>query len=117
MVIIAIAVNLIAGQLPESVKETDISGNKVYEISDTSREIIAGLEDDIDITVITEEDYLDDMLRTFLRKYVALSRPSFHDIVDPVLHPSVLEEYDTEEDTIVVECESTVFPKRHSFLI
>lgn len=107
VVIIAIAVNLIAGQLPESVKETDISGNKVYEISDTSREIIAGLEDDIDITVITEEDYLDDMLRTFLRKYVALSDHLSMDIVDPVLHPSVLEEYDTEEDTIVVECEST----------
>lgn len=107
VVIIAIAVNLIAGQLPESVKETDISGNKVYEISDTSREIIAGLEDDIDITVITEEDYLDDMLRTFLQKYVALSDHLSMDIVDPVLHPSVLEEYDTEEDTIVVECEST----------
>ncbi len=107
VVIIAIVVNLIAGQLPENIKETDISSDKVYEISDTSREIIAGLEDDIDITVITEEDYLDDMLRTFLQKYTALSDHLSMDIIDPVLHPSVLEEYDTEGDTIVVECKST----------
>ena len=105
VIIIAIIVNMIAGQLPESVKEADISSNSVYEISDRSREIIGALEDDVKITVIAEEDSLDDMLKTFLQKYTDLSDHLSMEIVDPVLHPSVLEEYETESDTIIVECE------------
>lgn len=106
VIIIAVVINMTAQQLPENIKELDISSNKVYEISDTSREIIGDLEDDITITVIAEEDSLDDMLKTFLEKYVALSDHLSMEIIDPVLHPSALEEYDTESDTVIVSCES-----------
>ena len=98
---------MIAGQLPEDVKQTDISSNKVYEISDTSRKMLKKLDKDIKITVIAEEDSIDDMLRTFLKKYTALSDRLSMEIVDPVLHPSALEEYDTESDTVIVSCEDT----------
>lgn len=106
VIIIAVVINMTAQQIPENIRELDISSNKVYEISDTSREIIGDLEDDITITVIAEEDSLDDMLKTFLEKYVALSDHLSMEIIDPVLHPSVLEEYDTESDTVIVSCES-----------
>lgn len=107
VVIIAVVLNLIAGQLPEDVKQTDISSNKVYEISDTSRKLLKNLDHDVSITVIAEEDSIDDMLRTFLKKYTALSDRLSMKIVDPVLHPAALEEYDTESDTVVVSCEDT----------
>lgn len=107
VIIIAIVLNMIAGQLPEDVKQTDISSNKVYEISDTSRKMLKKLDKDIKITVIAEEDSIDDMLRTFLKKYTALSDRLSMEIVDPVLHPSALEEYDTESDTVIVSCEDT----------
>ena len=107
VIIIAVILNMIVGQLPESVKEADISSNSIYEISDKSREIIGDLKNDVTITVIAEEDSLDDMLTTFLHKYTDLSKHLSMEIVDPVLHPSVLEEYGTDSDTIVVECEDT----------
>lgn len=107
VIIIAVVLNMIAGQLPEDVKQTDISSNKVYEISDTSRKLLKNLDHDISITVIAEEDSIDDMLRTFLKKYTALSDRLSMEIIDPVLHPSALEEYDTESDTVIVSCEDT----------
>lgn len=107
VIAIAVLINLIAGQLPSGVKEIDISDNKIYEISDTSRKLLKNLEQEIQITVIAEEDSIDERLRTFLDKYTALSDKITMEIIDPVLHPSVLTEYDTETDTIVVECEET----------
>lgn len=100
VIAIAVLINLIAGQLPSGVKEIDISDNKIYEISDTSRKLLKNLEQEIQITVIAEEDSIDERLRTFLDKYTALSDKITMEIIDSVLHPSVLTEYDTETDTI-----------------
>lgn len=107
VVMIAVVLNMIAGQLPEDVKQRDISSNKVYEISDTSRKLLKNMDHDVSITVIAEEDSLDDMVKTFLKKYTALSDRLSLEIIDPVLHPSALEEYDTESDTVVVSCKDT----------
>ena len=38
VIAIVIVINMIAGQLPESIRNIDISDNRIYEISDTSRE-------------------------------------------------------------------------------
>ena len=37
---IVVAVNLIAAQLPENIRKIDISDNKIYEISKTSKKIL-----------------------------------------------------------------------------
>lgn len=107
VLIIAVVVNLIGGKLPASVKEIDISSNKVYEISDTSREMLLELEEDIVITVIAEVNSVDDRLKTFLEKYTALSEHLKLEFVDPVAHPSALTEYETETNTVIVSCEKT----------
>lgn len=104
---IAVIINLIAGQLPSGAKELDISDNQIYEISDTSRTLLKNLEQEVKLTVLAEEDSMDDRLRTFLEKYTALSDKLTMEIVDPILHPSALSEYDAETETIIVECEET----------
>lgn len=111
VIIIAVVLNMIVSGLPESVTAADISSNRIYEISDTSSKLIKGLDKDVKITVIAEDDSIDDMLRTFLEKYTAQSEHLSLEYIDPVLHPSALEEYDTEKDTIVVACEKTGLSK------
>lgn len=107
VIVIAVLINLIAGQLPSKAKELDISDNKIYEISKTSRNFLKKLDKKIQMTVIAEEDSIDERLEVFLDKYTALSENITVETVDPVLHPDVLSEYDTESDTIIVECEET----------
>lgn len=115
VIVIAVIVNMIAGKLPENIKTIDISSSKVYEISDTSKELLKSLDEDVKLTVFAEEDSMNDMLRTFLKKYTALTDKLSMEMIDPVLHPSSLEEYDTETDTIVVECEKTGLSQIVSF--
>lgn len=107
VIAIAIVINLVAGQLPESLKNIDISENNLYEISDISTEMLDELDKPVKMTVIAELDSVDTRIRTFVEKYASLSDEIELEWVDSVQHPSILQEYETEGDVIVVECEDT----------
>ncbi len=109
VIVIAIIVvaNLIFGQLPEKYRNIDVSSTKIYEITDTSRELLKKLDTKVTFTVLAEKDSTDDRIKTFLSKYAALSKKINVEWIDPVLHPSALTEYDTQENTIVVTSDDT----------
>ena len=48
--------NLIASQLPESWAQLDMSGSGIYNITDTTRTYLDGLEDDVEIHVLADPD-------------------------------------------------------------
>ena len=104
---IVIVINLIAGQLPESVRQVDISTNKIYEITDTSRNLLKKLDKDITFTVLADKGTTDKRIKKFLSKYASLSNHINVKWIDPVLHPSALTKYDTDSNTIVVSCDDT----------
>jgi hypothetical protein len=106
-IIIVILVNLIASQLPESIRNIDISDNRIYEITDTSKNMLANLDSDVTFTVYAEKSSTDDRIKTFLSKYTALSDKISVEWVDPVQHPSALTENNVSSDTILVKCEDT----------
>lgn len=104
---IVVFINLIAGRLPSSLKQIDISTNNIYEITDTSRDLLKDLDKDVNFTILAEKSSTDERIRTFIEKYAALSSHINVEWIDPVLHPSALTEYETESDTIVVSCSDT----------
>ena len=104
---IAVVVNMIAGQIPESYRNIDVSDNKIYEITDTSREILKSLDKEIKFTVFEEKDSTDERIQNFLKKYTGLSDKIEVEWVDPVLHPSELTENNMEADGILISCEET----------
>ena len=107
VVAIVIVANMIFGQIPEKYRNIDVSSTKIYEITDTSRELLKDLNHKITFTVLAEKDKADDRIKTFLSKYAALSKYISVEWIDPVLHPSALTEYETSTNTIVVECADT----------
>lgn len=104
---IAVVVNMIAGQIPESYRNIDVSDNKIYEITDTSREMLKSLDKEIKFTVFAEKDSTDERIQTFLKKYTGLSDKIEVEWVDPVLYPSELTENNMEADGILISCEET----------
>lgn len=107
VIAIVVAANLILGQLPEKYRNIDVSSTRIYEISDTSRELLKNLKYKVKFTVLAEKESTDDRIKTFLSKYTGLSDHISAEWIDPVLHPSALNEYSASENTIVVECEET----------
>lgn len=104
---VVIMINVIAAKLPEGVKSVDISDNKIYEITDTSRELLDNLKQEVTITVYAEKSSTDERITTFLNKYKSLSNKLTLKWVDPVLHPSELTENNVSENSMVVACEET----------
>ena len=46
---ICVAVNILADKLPTSVSSLDLSSNKIYSLSDESRDLVKGLDEDVTI--------------------------------------------------------------------
>ncbi len=107
VVLIVIVVNLLAARLPENVKSIDISDNRIYEISDTSKEMLENLDKKVTFTVYAEKSSTDEILKRFLDRYTALSDKISVTWVDPVLHPSELTNNGVSEGDILISCPET----------
>ena len=107
VIAVVIVFNLIVGQIPEAYRNLDVSSTKIYDISDTTTELLDSLDSDVDMTVLAVKGSTDERITTFLSRYAALSDKIHMEWIDPVLHPSALTDYDTTENTIVVSCEDT----------
>lgn len=99
--------NLLVLQLPQSIRQLDISDTSIYEISSTTRKLVRNLDDDIDLYVLADKSSTVDRIKNFIDKYAAQSDKISVEWIDPVLHPSALTEYDAEENSIVVSCSKT----------
>ena len=107
VIAIAIVFNLVVGQIPEAYRNIDVSSTKIYDISDTTKDLLKDLNDEIDMKVFAVKEDIDDRITTFISKYSALSSKLKVEWIDPVLHPSALTENDATENTIQISCEAT----------
>ena len=99
-VAVVIVFNLIVGQIPEAFRNIDVSSTKIYEISDTTRDLLDSMDRDVDMKVLAVKDETDERITTFLSKYAALSDKIHMEWIDPVLHPSALTDYDVSADRL-----------------
>lgn len=99
--------NLIIGQLPQKIRQIDISDTDIYEISSKSQKFIKNLNSDVTFTILAEKKNTDDRIKNFIEKYASQSGKIKVTWIDPVLHPSALTKYNTESDTIVVSDKKT----------
>ena len=53
-VAVVIVFNLIVGQIPEAFRNIDVSSTKIYEISDTTRDLLDSMDRDVDMKVLAE---------------------------------------------------------------
>ena len=107
VIALVVLVNLIVGQLPSNLTELDLTDNSLYEISDTSRDFLGELDQDVEIVVLAEEGSVDERILKFLDRYTALSGRLTVTEVDPVAHPQEASQYDAQSDSLIVRCEAT----------
>ena len=58
VIAIVIVANMILNQLPAGVRNIDMTSTKIYDIGDTSKEVIGKLDKDVKIHIIAEEKIL-----------------------------------------------------------
>lgn len=107
IIAIVIAANVMFSKLPTAARNIDVSSNNLYSIGDTTHSVLDGLKKDVEIIVIKDKESTDKRISTLLAKYADYSDHIKVTYKDPVLYPSVLTTYDTEENNIVIKCDAT----------
>lgn len=94
-----IAVNLLAGALPETVKILDTSKDQLYTLGDTTKSALASLDRDVKIYFILNSGTENDTTETALgliEQYAGESDRVSCEVVDPAVKPNFTKTYTDE---------------------
>lgn len=84
---IVVIVNIIMGELPASWTSIDMTAQKLYSLTDQSKEFVGTLDRDVTIYVISAEDNQDTTLKQTLERFDDLSDRITVENVNPVVNP------------------------------
>lgn len=108
MIVIVIAIviilNLVVSKIPSKYLELDISGNKLYTISEQTEKKLASLEEDVNIYYLisdtAKENYPE--LTKLLEKCAESSKHITLSVKDPDLYPTFGNKYEATSTTAVI---------------
>lgn len=106
VVAIAVAINLIMTTLPVSITQRDLSNEKLYTISQQTRQIVSGLREDVTIYWLVQPGAEDLTIEKLLDNYRDLSKHITVRHIDPVEQPNFAAKYTSEQiynNTLIVD--------------
>ena len=105
-VVAAVVVNMIIGQLPVTWTTLDLTEQKLYSLTDQTKEYLKTLDEDITLYVLNNEESADDTVAKTVERYEALSDHITVTYVDPTVSPSFASQYTNDSlnmNSIIVE--------------
>lgn len=109
VIVIAVVVNLMAGSLPATTTQLDLTEQSLYSLSDQTKRIAASLDRDVELYIICNQGNEDATIQRLLERYEGLSSHIKAQSVDPTIQPTFLEKYELElsrlyENSVLVAC-------------
>ncbi|MDO5784981.1 MAG: GldG family protein [Eubacteriales bacterium] len=111
-----ILLNLVCTTLTDRYDLTlDLTSNRLYEITDTTKDLLGSMEDTVDITILADEDtFRTDSyygkVHTMLGKYANLAGDKLNiEYIDPYTNPNAVSKYSDlaatiQEGSVIVSC-------------
>lgn len=94
--VLAILVSLIVDALPKRYTEFDLSEAGIYTISDTTKEILQGLEQDVTMYYLAQTGSEDVFITGLLDRYTEYSDHVSWEQIDPAVYPTFASQYDAD---------------------
>lgn len=113
-VAVVVIVNIIAAELPTTWTSIDVTADKIYSLTDQTKEFLANMDEDVTIYVIVAEQNQDDTLGQTLQRYEELSDHIKVEYVDPNVNPTFYRQY---TDTISMNSLIVVSEKRNKVIL
>ncbi len=89
----AVIINMIAGRLPSRITQIDFSTARLYTLTDTTKNFLDQLTDDVTLHYICEGGEEDDTVQKLLERYAEYSSHVTVQQVDPALYPAFTRQY------------------------
>ncbi len=90
---VAVVVNIAGSELPDSVKNVDATSQKLYSLTDDTKNYLKELEQDITIYVLANEENADPTVEKTLERYEDASKHISVEYIDPVQSPQFYKTY------------------------
>lgn len=97
VIAIVVVINVLVNALPSGVTQFDTTSSGLYTISDQTRELVSGLEEDVTIYWIAQSGAENSALETMLQRYAGMSSHIKVVKKDPDVYPTFAQQY-TDED-------------------
>jgi ABC-2 type transport system permease protein len=107
VIAIAVIINMVVSEIPSQYTQFDFSEQKLYSVSDDTKEYLDSLDQDITIYYIAETDNEDSTVQKLLERMDDLSSHIKVEQKDPVVNPNFVSQYTDSEVTdnsVIVEC-------------
>ncbi len=104
---ILIVVNILVSVLPKTLTKLDISAQKLYSITSSTKVVVNNLQKDVTIYWIVQADQEDDILENLLEKYDSLSQHITVEKKNPDVYPQFAAQYTdetVENNSLIVVC-------------
>ena len=96
VIVMAVVANLIAGSLPATSTQIDLTEDSLYSLSDQTKRIAASLDRDVTLYLLASTGSEDSTILRLLNNYAALSDHIRTETVDPGLKPTFLKGYELD---------------------
>lgn len=93
VIALIVAVNLVVGEMPSTWTKVDVTSNKLYTLTDKTKEYLKTMQRDVTIYVLAGKQDRDELLGQTLDKYEELSKHIRVEYVDPGVNPKFYQKY------------------------
>lgn len=90
---VVVALNLLVSEMPVTWTSVDLTEQKLYTLTDQTKEYLENLDQDVTIYVIVNENKQDTVLGETLMRYADLSDHVKVEYVDPAVNPRFYQQY------------------------
>lgn len=92
-VAIAVVLNLIVAELPGRYTEFDLTANKLYSLTEDTKELVEAIDEDVTIYVLVNEKQADSTVAATLESYEGMNSHIQVTYVDPAVNPKFYTKY------------------------
>lgn len=96
---VTVLINLGLNYVPDRYTAFDVTANKLYTLTEDTKEMIGGLKEDVTIYVLADEAARDEDLDKTLQQIRGLSKHVSVNYIDPLANPKFYYNYTEEEPT------------------
>ena len=103
----AVGLNFLVLELPDDYVQFDMTENKLFTISDESKEFLDGIDKDITIYMMSEEDRADELIKNTLNEYKSYNKHIKVKYVNPDDNPQFASGYTdqvVDSGSLIVVC-------------
>lgn len=115
-IVAAVVVNLAVNQLPESVKSVDVTSDRLYSLTDDTKNLVSTLDEDVTIYILTNSSNEDDTIEKTLAEYDDLSDHLTVEHVDPSENPEFIKQYSQDVSELYMNSMVVVSDERYKVI-